>query len=235
MDSPSAQRNKQVIWDVLYEKVITPLVQQQQSSTTKKKKIRILEVAAGCGVHTEHFVNQLTSLATDTTKFEWYSTDPSKESRDSIQCYIDDNDDDTFKSIVCPPLQLTLDEHGIQEKDTIATLVGGLNIVICINMIHISPWEATIGLMKTANELLTSGEDGSDDGYLVFYGPYKENGTAVESNLSFDASLRSRNPSWGVRDLEQVIETATTIGGLEFVTKVEMPANNLCVIFKKKK
>ena len=240
MDSPSAQRNKQVIWEVLNEKVISPLVQtQKQQQQATAKKIRILEVAAGCGVHTEHFVNQLTTTSVEDgkTKFEWYPTDPSKESRDSIQCYINDNDDDTFKSIVHEPLQLTLDENGIQEKDTKDTLVGGLNIIICINMIHISPWEATIGLMKAANELLLSTDESSSssDGYLVLYGPYKENGTAVESNLNFDESLKRRNPNWGVRDLEQVIETAQTIGNLEFITKVEMPANNLCVIFQRKK
>ena len=96
----------------------------------------------------------------------------------------------------------------------------------CINMIHIAPWSATLGLMECAGKVLRKG------GMLVCYGPYKVGGTAVESNIRFDKSLRARNSEWGVRNLEDVVEAAGK-ENLEFVQFVEMPANNLSVLFRK--
>ena len=103
---------------------------------------------------------------------------------------------------------------------------NSLDLITNINMIHISPWSATQGLMKTSSELLRPG------GILYCYGPYKVNGTAVESNLNFDQSLKSRDASWGVRDLEEVIKEAER-RGLKHVQTVEMPANNLSVLYQK--
>ena len=102
------------------------------------------------------------------------------------------------------------------------------DFILCINMMHIAPWEATLGLMECGGKVLRSG------GLMVCYGPFKVGGTAVESNLNFDASLRSKDSRWGVRDLEDVIGVAST-EGLEYVEKVDLPANNLGVIFRKKK
>jgi len=101
------------------------------------------------------------------------------------------------------------------------------DLTLCINMIHISPWEATVGLMECAGKVLRKG------GMLFCYGPYKVGGKAMESNMRFDVSLRSRNPEWGIRNLEDVIAAAQK-EGLEFVQSVEMPANNLSVLFRKK-
>ena len=100
------------------------------------------------------------------------------------------------------------------------------DLVLCINMVHISPWEATLGLMACAGKCLGPG------GILMCYGPYKVDGTAVESNLRFDESLKSRNSDWGVRNIEDVIDAAKK-EGLSYVDRIEMPANNMSVLFRK--
>ena len=101
-----------------------------------------------------------------------------------------------------------------------------LDAIICINMIHISPWSSTIALCAGAERHLRVG------GLLVTYGPYLENGTAVQSNLAFDASLKRRNAAWGLRDLDDVTRVAAA-HGLARRQVVRMPANNLTVVFAK--
>ncbi|CAB9497951.1 Methyltransferase-like 26 [Seminavis robusta] len=212
-DSPSAQRNKEPIWNMLSAKVLPAIPK-------KDEPLRVLEIAAGCGVHSHHF-----SLQLDQTKtpFLWYPSDPEESSRASIQAYLDD--EPTLKDKLQSPIDVTLHEDGPTDPN----LVNGLtfDLCICINMIHISPWSATLGLMNLAGNKLSSG------GILFLYGPYKVNGSAVESNLRFDMSLRSRDPSWGVRNLEDVFAAAEKCG-LEHVETIEMPANNLSVILRKK-
>jgi hypothetical protein len=173
-DSPSAQRNKELIWEVLSSKVVPSLRASTDKHEHEHKPVRILEVAAGCGVHTGHFASQLV-LSAKTKPFVWYPTDPSDDSRASIQCYIDG--DAQLANMVKSPVPLTLDKNGIIEEATASLLEGPLDLITCINMIHISPWEATLGLMKVAGEKLSS------NGCLYCYGPYKVGGKAVESNL----------------------------------------------------
>ena len=72
------------------------------------------------------------------------------------------------------------------------------------------------------------------NGLALLYGPYRVNGTMVESNIAFDENLKSRNPEWGIRDLEEVEAIAQTEGGFSLHSSVEMPANNLCLIFQKR-
>jgi Protein of unknown function (DUF938) len=99
--------------------------------------------------------------------------------------------------------------------------------IICINMIHISPWEATLGLIKGAAVILPPGAP------LYLYGPYKsERFKTAPSNQAFDQSLRNRNPNWGLRDLEAVAATAQTLG-FSAPAITEMPANNLSVAFRR--
>jgi hypothetical protein len=216
-DSPSAQRNKESIWEFLSSNALP--------SPTGDRELRVLEIAAGCGVHTDHFAKKISTVTTKKQPYTWYPSDPSQDSIASIQCYIDDN---KLSAIVKPPVPLTLDKNGVMEKETKDMLDGlDLDLIVCINMIHISPWEATLGLMSLASERL------SDTGYLYCYGPYKVGDTAVESNLRFDASLKSRDPNWGVRNLEDVCSAAEE-QGLQLIKKVEMPANNLSLLFQKK-
>jgi hypothetical protein len=94
-------------------------------------------------------------------------------------------------------------------------------------MIHIAPWQATLDLMKGAGRTL------DDCGVLVLYGPYRRGGAhTAPSNEAFNASLRSRNPAWGIRDLEKVAEVAGA-HGLSLEETVAMPANNFTVVFRK--
>lgn len=251
LDSPSAQRNKDPILSVLKSEVI-PLLLRDGDASEKPSSMTVLEVAAGCGVHTLHFARGLVAASNegdDGKKMEsctWYPTDPSATSRESIDARVaaaladdDDNEDELPSTVTIRPAQsLTLDADGIIEgrstDDGLSSLpnptadIGpnSLDLITNINMIHISPWSATQGLMKLSSELLRPG------GILYCYGPYKVNGEAVESNLRFDESLQSRDASWGVRDLEEVIKEAER-RGLRHVQTVEMPANNLSVIYQK--
>ena len=105
--------------------------------------------------------------------------------------------------------------------------VSAAGAVVCINVIHISPWEATLGLMAGAASILPVG------GVLVTYGPYKRGGAhTAPSNAAFDASLRERNPLWGVRDVDAVAEVAAR-EGLSLEKAVPMPAHNDTLIWRK--
>ena len=99
--------------------------------------------------------------------------------------------------------------------------------VVNINMIHIAPWDACLGLFRLAREVISS------DGFVYLYGPFKVGGLHTsESNNKFDISLRDRNSSWGVRNLEDVINVAKNYGFFDYDVH-EMPVNNKSVIFKK--
>lgn len=104
-------------------------------------------------------------------------------------------------------------------------LTGAFDGILAINLIHISPWEATLGLLEGASRHLKSG------GKLFLYGAYKRGGKHTsESNVLFDQSLQAQNPSWGVRCLDEVAEEAEQ-RGLALERVVPMPANNLSVVF----
>jgi hypothetical protein len=110
-----------------------------------------------------------------------------------------------------------------KEKITDSPIVAIVNI----NMIHISPWSACSGLMSGAGRILPP------DGILYLYGPYKQKGQhTAPSNAAFDESLRSQNPAWGVRNLEDVVEAAKA-ENLTLQKIYQMPANNLSVVFQK--
>lgn len=105
--------------------------------------------------------------------------------------------------------------------------IGEADAILCINMVHISPWKATQGLMAGAGRLLAKGCP------LYLYGAYRQRGVeTAPSNEAFDQSLKARNPEWGVRSLEDVVAEAGR-HGLELDTVVPMPANNLSVVFRK--
>lgn len=220
LNSPSAQRNKDPIWNVLKEYCLP---------TKTNESIHILEVAAGTGVHTMYFASQFAhSLSSFNNNIHWYPTDPDETARASITGRIQKKDEEitteTNNVIIHTPICMTLNENGPMEKMTIKE---DMDLMICINMIHVAPWEATIGLMKLASQKLSS-----NGGKLCMYGPYKIKGKTADSNLAFDASLKSRDPSWGIRDLENVIQVAEE-NGLTFERMVEMPVNNWCILFQK--
>ena len=255
LESPSAERNKEPILSVLKSEVFPHLrvkAAPPPADSTSDRPIKVLEVAAGCGVHTIHLARGVLACDDSGAGVQWYPTDPSPTSRDSIDARVaalggsdpaaaaaaEDAIDAALKDSIMPARSLTLDADGAMEgrvrgggmsdlPDPIADLPDAtLDLVVNINMIHISPWEATVGLLRTSAKLLRRG------GILYCYGPYKVNGTAVRSNLNFDESLKSRDASWGVRNLEDVVAEAERCG-LKLIKTVEMPANNLSVLFLK--
>ena len=101
------------------------------------------------------------------------------------------------------------------------------DLIYCANMLHISPWDTCAALMRGAARCL------SPDGVLVTYGPYLEDAVPTSAgNLAFDASLRSRNPAWGIRRLEDVARQAEG-AGLRLLARHAMPANNLLLVFRR--
>ena len=168
----------------------------------------VLEVASGTGEHVLHFARAFPFLA-------WQPSDPDPAALASIEAWRVE----AGRANLLPPV--TLDARMLDWP------VAAADAILCINMVHISPWAATVGLMRGAGLRLTAGAP------LYLYGAYRQAGvTTAPSNEAFDLSLRARDPEWGVRDLEQVAAEAERNGlGLERV--VPMPANNLSVVFRK--
>ncbi len=120
-----------------------------------------------------------------------------------------------------------LDIDARQEKWAIENQEIIINAIVNINMIHISPWNACLGLMAGASRILPSG------GILYLYGPFKQNGKhTAPSNQAFDRSLKASNPEWGVRDLEEV-STVAENHSLKLTEIIPMPANNFSVVWCK--
>ncbi len=169
----------------------------------------VLEIAAGAGEHAVHLAGALPHLS-------WRPTDPDPEALASIEAW---RDHAAVPNLLAP---LRLDA-----ADPDAWPVEAAHALVNINMIHISPWAATVGLMAGAGRLLPPG------GGLFLYGPYLEDELeTAPSNLAFDTSLKSRDPAWGLRRREDV--TALAAGhGLTLAERLAMPANNLILVFRK--
>lgn len=166
----------------------------------------VLEIASGTGEHAIHFARALAGLT-------WQPSDPDPMARASIAAWAAE----AALPNVRPPLAL--------DASAETWPIAHADAIVCINMIHISPWRATLGLMRGAGRVLGPG------GVLYLYGAYKRAGQhTAPSNAAFDESLRRQNPEWGVRDLEAVIELAAS-HGLRHQETIAMPANNLSVVF----
>jgi len=168
----------------------------------------VLEVASGTGEHAVHFARAFPKLL-------WQPSDPEPAALRSIEAWRAEAG--LFNLLPAVSLDARAAEWPVSNADAI----------VAINMVHISPWSATTGLMRGAGRLLAPGAP------LYLYGPYRRAGIeTAPSNEAFDESLKARDPEWGLRDLEAVAEAAAAHGfALERV--VEMPANNLSVIFRK--
>ena len=172
----------------------------------------VLEIASGSGEHAIHFAGALPGLT-------WQPSDPDPGALASIAAWSADSGCRNLR----PPLQL----DARWDSWPIDQLGAQLDAIFCANMIHIAPWSACVGLLAGAGRHLAPG------GLLVLYGPYRIGGVhTAPSNEAFDADLRARDPSWGVRDLEAVVALAAPLGlGLE--ERVPMPANNQTLIFRR--
>lgn len=166
----------------------------------------VLEVASGSGEHVAHLAPLFRGI-------EWQPSDPDPDARASIASWCAGIDN------VLPPLDIdaAAPEWPIDAADA----------MLCINMVHISPWEATLGLLDGAARLFPP------EGPLILYGPYRR--AEVEtapSNEAFDASLKARDSRWGLRDVADVT-AAAKVRGLRLARLIEMPANNILLVYQK--
>ncbi|CAG9200941.1 SAM-dependent methyltransferases [Paraburkholderia sabiae] len=169
----------------------------------------VLEIASGTGQHAIHFAAALPKLV-------WQPSDPGEDARASIAAWT------AHSGLANVRAPLALDVRDASWG------IDAAAAIVCINMIHISPWESAQALIGGAGRLLQTG------GVLFLYGPYRRGGAhTAPSNAAFDAQLRSRDPSWGVRDMEDVVALADA-AGFDSDEPVEMPANNFCLVFRKR-
>jgi len=170
----------------------------------------VLEIAAGTGEHAVFFAESFPALA-------WQPTDPSAEALASIAAYREEYPGTNLGA----PLLL---DAAAPDTWPVAQAAA----IVCINMVHISPWEATLGLFPGAARLL-----GSTGGPLVLYGPYIEQGVeTAASNLDFDASLKARNPLWGLREAE-ALDALAAQHGMARSARHALPANNIMLVYRR--
>ncbi len=171
---------------------------------------RVLEIASGSGQHAVFFARALSEV-------DWQPSDPDAEALASIRAW----SDEARLPNLHPPLALDVSLSGW------ASALESVDGVFNANMIHIAPWGACEGLFEGAGKILRPG------GLLFLYGPFRVSGThTAPSNAAFDESLRARNPDWGVRDLEQVLEVASS-SGLAHAATETLPANNLLIVLRR--
>lgn len=169
----------------------------------------VLEVASGSGQHAAHMARAFPQLT-------WQPSDPDPGAQDSIAAWRDEAD----LANLLPPVELDVTREPWP--------IAAADAIVCINMIHIAPWQAALALFGGAGRLLPEG------GLLYLYGPYRFHGAfTAPSNAAFDASLRARDPAWGVRDLDD-IQPAAAAAGLHLEETVAMPANNHSLLFRRR-
>ena len=218
----SSERNKGPILEVL--KRVLP------------ERGLVLEIGSGTGRHAAHFAPLLPGIT-------WQPSDRDPDSFASIDAWAQEATGEAARPGVPPdnirppnlrpPIVLDVTEE-VWPIEQEAGRTGGptgkqqVVAVFSANMIHIAPWDCCLGLLAGAGRILTTA------GVLVLYGPFKRHGQhTAPSNESFDQSLRARDPSWGVRDLDAVADAAAA-RGLDLAETVEMPANNLITVFRRR-
>jgi hypothetical protein len=198
--APATERNRQPILEVLQK-----FIPQEGN---------ILEIASGTGEHACFFAPCFPNQ-------QWIPSDPDRLLRFSIEAWRQDCKSDNLQI----PLDINVTLSDWDEKIDQSAIAADIGVIVAINLIHISPWSACEGLMKGVGKILNSG------GILYLYGPYKQEGKhTAPSNEAFDQSLQFRNPDWGVRNLEDVVELAEK-NQLNLHKIIPMPANNLSLIF----
>ena len=202
INHPAAERNKTAIFEVF-----NTVLSQIGQASAEKKRLRVLELASGPGQHVEYFAGELPDV--------WFQpSEPNPELRASIDARVQ------HLGLANVAAALDLDARGVWPS-------GPFDLVMAVNLVHISAWEVTQALVAKAAEVLQPG------GALFLYGPFRVAGAHTsDGNRAFDADLRVRNAQWGIRDLEAVAELGRNVGfdGLE---RVSMPANNQVVLLRR--
>ncbi|XP_028265959.1 methyltransferase-like 26 [Parambassis ranga] len=201
LSAAAAERNKEPILAVLLENL------------NIGRPLQALEISSGTGQHVTHFAQALRNIT-------WQPSEYDRQSLVSIEAYRAHYQLHNVRPVI--HLDASLPHQywgGIQ--------LESLDLVLNINMIHISPFACTEGLFKGAAAVL------KPQGLLITYGPYAVNGRiAPQSNVDFDYSLRQRNPEWGLRDIS-LLSSLAQKNGLFLEKMVDMPANNKCLLFRK--
>jgi hypothetical protein len=197
--APATERNREPILKVLLQ-VLPP------TGT-------VLEVSSGTGEHAVFFAPRLAPR-------RWLPSDPNPVARASIAAWREHQPAENLEAAIA-----------LDARDSVWTISpdqqNSITAIVNINMVHIAPWSACLGLMSGARRLLPAG------GVLYLYSPFKQGGRPMApSNVAFDKSLRAQNSEWGIRDLDEVIAIAQ-IHDLSLVKTYTMPANNLSVVLRR--
>jgi len=204
--APSADRNKDPILAVLQKYF-------NEAANESKKELYGLEISSGSGQHVIHFAQHLPSITFQPSELNDYSLP-------SIQEYISDSGLTNVLSPLVIDVTKPTADWNLPHKE--------FDLILNINMIHISPWSCTLSLFERASELLRK-----PSGVLITYGPYAVNGVITpESNVLFDQSLRDRNELWGLRDIVDLQKVANN-NNLHLDAVEEMPSNNKMLIWKR--
>ncbi len=172
-----------------------------------KAPATILEIASGSGEHVVHFASAF-------PQHHFIATDPSMVARASVEAWVSEL---ALSSVETRDLDVTAESWPVDRAD----------VVLCINMIHIAPWPATEGLFRGAQRTLPL------EAPLVLYGPYRVGGRHTsESNVKFESWLKAKDPRFGVRNLDDVVDVAQR-NGFELEQRFTMPANNFTLLFRK--
>jgi SAM-dependent methyltransferase len=201
LDAAAFHRNHVPIWQVL-----EPFLRDKSGD--------VVEAGSGTGQHVVDFARRSPNIV-------WWPSDLNEQHLKSIRAWR------AYTQLpnIREPMRIDLTDPDWCPAMHDGTGPGKLLAVFCANVIHIAPWQVAEGLVAGASKVLRP------DGRLFLYGPFKQDGqhTAL-SNAVFDTSLKTGNPEWGVRDVEDV-ERLANGAGLTRIDTTEMPANNLMLTF----
>ena len=204
--SPAAERNRAPIADAL-----KPLITMYQERSEPSQTLRLLEVASGTGQHAAYLARRYPLLSIQ-------PTDRALDARDAVAGWASEAG---VSERVAPLKLLDVTQPLARWSAQSETLI------YCANMVHIAPWSAACGLFAGAGVMLVEG------GSLILYGPFRfPNQALAPSNVSFDQSLRARDPAWGIRDIDALDELALN-AGLKRVETLALPANNHLLIYRR--
>lgn len=211
--SPSVSRNREHILAVLKERL--------GKLARPDEPLGLVELACGTGEHAS-------MLAENIPKLQVLPVEPDANMLHSIAAFAEEDGAKgriaERKSFVLPPLNISVEQLG--KSSLPASFAPIVKAMLCVNMIHISPYSSTEELFRAGSEILP------DCGQIFTYGPYSDGGQMAPSNAEFDKRLKERNAAWGVRDITTLAKTAET-HGFFLEEKTGMPANNLLLTFTK--